>query len=90
MDEAYAKVEKLVAQLHDKLYATCDDTSTLEAITQLSGLITHDLKYELDDQIFRLSDSLRVMINMVESGRDPHSFYDKDQLTIAKSLLKKG
>lgn len=47
-----------------------------------------DVKDKIDEDEFKYKDTIRMLIGMVESGYNPHSFYDIDIISNAKHLIK--
>jgi len=47
-----------------------------------------DVKDKTDEDEFKYKDTIQMLIGMVESGYNPHSFYDTDIISSAKQLIK--
>lgn len=47
-----------------------------------------DVKDKTEEDEFKYKDTIRMLIGMVESGYNPHSFYDTDIIANAKRLVK--
>lgn len=76
-------IEDLVTKYGDKL-----NSGELEVdSTELYGDLL-DVKDKTEEDEFKYKDTIRMFIGMVESGYNPHSFYDTDIILSAKHLIK--
>ncbi|ULG01356.1 hypothetical protein phiA019_0009 [Aeromonas phage phiA019] len=49
-----------------------------------------DVKDKTDEGEFKYKDTIRMLIGMVESGYNPHSFYDTDIYQMQNTLLRRN
>ena len=76
-------IEDLVNKYGDKL-----NSGELEVdSTELYGDLL-DVKDKTEEDEFKYKDAIRMLIGMVESGYNPHNFYDTDIIAGAKRLIK--
>lgn len=76
-------IEDLVNKYGNKL-----NSGELEVdSTELYGDLL-DVKDKTDEDEFKYKDTIRMLIGMVESGYNPHSFYDTYIIASAKHLIK--
>ena len=47
-----------------------------------------DVKDKTEEDEFKYKDTIQMLIGMVKSGYNPHSFYDTDTISSAKQLIK--
>lgn len=55
--------------------------------TELYGDLL-DVKDKTEEDEFKYKGTIRMLIGMVESGHNPHSFYDAYIISSAKQLIK--
>ena len=47
-----------------------------------------DSRDKISDDEFKYKDTIEMLLNMLENGYNPHSFYDADIIASAKHLIK--
>ena len=76
-------IDELVDKYGDKL-----NSGELEVdSTELYGDLL-DVKDKTSDDEFKYKDTMRILLDMIEHGYDPHSFYDTDIIAKAKQLIR--